>query len=59
VLQEKGVEATNQKKEKREKTMPEEQEGTPQRQHCPLEKRRGERNNTNPECHDEQQKDVA
>jgi hypothetical protein len=29
------VEATKQKEEKRKKTKPEEQEGMPQRQHCP------------------------
>jgi hypothetical protein len=50
------VEATKQKEEKRKKPKPEEQEGMPQHQHCPPEKRRGDRN---PECHDEQQKDVA
>jgi hypothetical protein len=41
---------------RRKKPKPEEQEGTPQRQNCPLEKHRGDRN---PECHEEQQKDVA
>jgi hypothetical protein len=55
-LQEKAVEATKQKEEKREKPKPEEQEGMPQSQHCPSEERRGDRN---PECHEEQQKDVA
>jgi hypothetical protein len=35
---------------------PEEQEDMPLRQHCPPEKRRGDRK---PECHEEQQKDVA
>jgi hypothetical protein len=57
-LQEKAVEATKQKQEnKRNKnTKSEEQEGRPQRQNCPPEKRRGDRN---PECHGEQQKDVA
>jgi hypothetical protein len=45
-----------QKEEKRKKPKPEEQEGMPQRQYCPPEKRRGDRN---PECHKEQQKDVA
>jgi hypothetical protein len=56
-LQEKAVEATKQKKEiNRKKPMPEEQEGMPQRQHYPPKKRRGDRN---PECHYEQQEDVA
>jgi hypothetical protein len=55
-LQEKAVEATKQKEEKRKKTKPEEHEGMPQRRHYPHEKRRGDRN---PECHEEQQKDVA
>jgi hypothetical protein len=55
-LQEKAVEATKQKEEKRKKPKPEEQEGMPQGQHCPPEKRRGDRN---PECHEEQHKDVA
>jgi hypothetical protein len=34
-LQEKVVEATKQKEEKRKKPKPEEHEGMPQRQHCP------------------------
>jgi hypothetical protein len=56
-LAKKGVEATKQKEsEKRGKPKPEEQERMPQRQHCPFEKRRGDRN---PKCHEEQQKDVA
>jgi hypothetical protein len=55
-LQEKAVEATKQKEEKRKKTKPEEHEGMPQRRHYPLEKRRGDRN---PECHEGQQKDVV
>jgi hypothetical protein len=55
-LQEKAVEATKQKEETRGKPEPEEQEGMPQRQRCPPEKRRGDRN---PECHEEQLKDVA
>jgi hypothetical protein len=55
-LQEKAVEATKQKNEKRRKPKPEEHEGMPQRQHCPPAKRRGDRNR---ECHEEQQKDVA
>jgi hypothetical protein len=55
-LTRKAVEATKQKEEKRKKPKPEEQEGMPQRQHCPHEKRRGDRN---PECHEEQQKNVA
>jgi hypothetical protein len=51
------VEATKQKEdEKRKKPKPEEQEGVPQRHHCPPEKRRGDRN---PKCHEEQQKDVS
>jgi hypothetical protein len=41
---------------KRKKPKPEEQEGMPQHQHCPHGKRRGGRN---PECHEEQEKDVA
>jgi hypothetical protein len=53
-LTRKAVEATKQKEEKRKKPKPEEQEGMPQ--HCPPEKRRGDRNL---ECHEEQQKDVA
>jgi hypothetical protein len=56
VLQEKAAAATKQKEEKRKKPKPEEKEGMPQRQHCHPEKRRGDRN---PECHEEQQKDVA
>jgi hypothetical protein len=55
-LQEKTVEATKQKEEKSEKPKPEKHEGMPPRQHCPPEKRRGDRNR---ECHEEQQKDVA
>jgi hypothetical protein len=43
-LQERAVEATKQKEEKRKKPKPEEQEGMPQRQHCPPEKLRGDRN---------------
>jgi hypothetical protein len=39
------------KEERRKKPKPEEQEGMPQHQHCPLEKRRGDKN---PECHEEQ-----
>jgi hypothetical protein len=39
-LQEKAVEATKQKEEKRKKPKPEEHQGMPQRRHCPLEKRR-------------------
>jgi hypothetical protein len=49
-LQEKAVQATKQKEENRKKPKPEEQEGMPQRQHCPPAKRRGDRN---PECHEE------
>jgi hypothetical protein len=44
LLQEKAVEATKQKEEKRKKPKPEEHEGMPQRQHCPPKKRRGGRN---------------
>jgi hypothetical protein len=55
-LQDKAVEATKQKEEKREKSKPEEHEGMPQSQHYPPEKRRGDRN---PKFHEEQQKDVA
>jgi hypothetical protein len=43
-LQVKAVEATNQKGEKKKKPKPEEQEGMPQRQHCPHAKRREDRN---------------
>jgi hypothetical protein len=56
ILKEKAVEATKQKEERRKKPKPEEQEGMPQRQHCPPEKRCGDRN---PECHEKLQKDVA
>jgi hypothetical protein len=38
------VAATKQKEEKRKKPEPEEQEGMPQRQHCPPEKRPEDRN---------------
>jgi hypothetical protein len=55
-LQEKAVEATKQKEEKRGGKKHEEQEGMPQRRHCPPEKRRGD---TNPECREEHQKEVA
>jgi hypothetical protein len=37
ILQEKAVETTKQKEKKRKKSKPEEQEGMPQRQHCPPE----------------------
>jgi hypothetical protein len=50
------VEAAKQKEEKREKPKPDQQEGMAQRRHCPHENRRGDRN---PECHEEQQKDVT
>jgi hypothetical protein len=56
IFQENAVEATKQKEEKRKKPKPEEQEGMPQRYHCPRAKRRGDRN---PKCHEEQRKDVA
>jgi hypothetical protein len=54
-LQEKAV-ATKQKEEKRKNPEPEEHEGVPQRQYYPHERRRGDRS---PECHEDQQKDVA
>jgi hypothetical protein len=44
------------KKKRGKKPKPEEQEGMPQRQHCPPEKRRGDRS---PQDHEDQQKDVA
>jgi hypothetical protein len=44
------------KQKRRKKPKPEEQEGMPQHQHRPPEKRRGDKN---PECHEEQQKDIA
>jgi hypothetical protein len=44
LLQEKAVEATKQNEEKRKKPKPGEQEGMPQHQHCPPEKRRRDRN---------------
>jgi hypothetical protein len=53
---EKAAEATKPKEEKRENPKPEEHEGMPQHQHCPLAKRRGDRN---PKYHEEQQKDVT
>jgi hypothetical protein len=56
VKENKAVEATKRKEEKRKKPKAEEQEGMPQHQHFPSEKRRGDRN---PEYHEEQQKDVA
>jgi hypothetical protein len=56
VLQEKAVEATKQKEDKRKKPKPEEQEGMPHRQQCPHAKRLADRN---PEYHEEQQIDVA
>jgi hypothetical protein len=55
-LQEKAMETTKQKEEKREKPKPKEQEGMPQRQHCPPAKRRG---NRSLKFHEEPQKDVA
>jgi hypothetical protein len=43
------VEATKQeKKERKKKYKPEEQEGMPQHQHCPPEKRRGDKNSRVP-----------
>jgi hypothetical protein len=39
-LQEKATEAIKQKEENMKKPMPEEQDGMPQRQHCPPAKRR-------------------
>jgi hypothetical protein len=55
------VEAIKQKEEKRRKPKPEGQEGMPQRQHYPPEKRRGDRNPkcNDPKCNEEWQKDVA
>jgi hypothetical protein len=44
------------KKKRGKKPKPEEQEGMPQRRHCRPEKRHGDKN---PECHEEQLKDVA
>jgi hypothetical protein len=44
ILQEKAMEATKQKEEKRKKPKHEEQEGMPHRQHCPPERRHGDRN---------------
>jgi hypothetical protein len=44
------------KDERKKKPKPEEQEGMPQHQHCPPEKRRGHKI---PECHEEQPRDVA
>jgi hypothetical protein len=55
-LQEKAVEATKQRKGRRKKHKPEEQEGMPQHHHCPHVKRREDRN---PKHHEEQRKDVA
>jgi hypothetical protein len=46
----KKQEATKQKEEMRKKPKPEDQEGMPQRQLCPPEKRRGDRNL---KCHEE------
>jgi hypothetical protein len=43
-LPKKSAETTKQKEEKRKKPKPEELEGMPQHQHCPLAKRRGDRN---------------
>jgi hypothetical protein len=43
-LEEKAVEATKQKEEKREKTKPREHEGMPQHHHCPLAKHHGDKN---------------
>jgi hypothetical protein len=56
ILTRKSSEGHQAKRRKEEKPKPEEQEGMPQRQHCPTAKRRGDRN---PEYHEEQQKDVA
>jgi hypothetical protein len=50
------VEATKQKEEKRKKPKPEEHEGMPEDEHCPLATRRGDRN---PKYHEDQQKNVA
>jgi hypothetical protein len=57
--QEKEVETTKQKGSSREinhMPKPEEQEGIPQHQHCPLAKHHEDKS---PKYHEEQQKDVA
>jgi hypothetical protein len=57
ILQEKAAETAKQNKEEnRKKPKPEEQEGTPQHQHCPPAKHRGDKN---PKYHEWQHKDVA
>jgi hypothetical protein len=56
ILQEKAVETTKQKDERRKQPKPEELEGMPQHQFCPHAMRREDRN---PKYHEEQQKDVA
>jgi hypothetical protein len=61
ILQEKAVEASRppskKRKEKGGKNLsPRNRKAMPQHQRCPPEKRRGDKN---PECHEEQQKDVA
>jgi hypothetical protein len=55
-LQEKTVETTKEKEERREKPKPEEQEDMPRHQHYPPAKRRKD---WSPKCHEEKQKDVA
>jgi hypothetical protein len=45
-----GGHQAKKKEERREKPKPKEHEGMPQHQHCPPEKRRGDKN---PECHEE------
>jgi hypothetical protein len=53
---EKPAETTKQQEEERKKSKPEEREGMPQYQHCPHEKRHGDRNS---KYHEEQHNDVA
>jgi hypothetical protein len=58
-IQEKAMETTTQKRARRENPRmpkPEEQEGMPQHQQCPLAKRRKDKN---PKYHEEEQKHVA
>jgi hypothetical protein len=52
ILQEKAVETTKEKEQKRTKHKPEEKEGMPQHKHCPLAKHRGDKN---PKYHEDQQ----
>jgi hypothetical protein len=46
-----GDHQAKKKKKRRKKPTPEEQEGMPQHQHCPPERRRADKN---PECHEYQ-----